>query len=281
MKPAYNVKSRVLAAFSQVLEPLVRILLRNGISFYDFAEMAKETYVRVCEREFAPPDREITKGRVAILTGLTRRDISRLLIASSAGSKRDLKDSSVARVLQGWHEDKDFLGPYGVPRDLAIGVDAKDGVSFVHLVSKYASDMSADAVLEEMLRGEAASMSDDRTRVRVTQRAYYIPSGFSAEAAQAEAAESFAKSVRRFVDTVVVNYFASGKADKRFERVVYKTDGIREEDWERFRSLVSDRMQPALEDLDSRLSLFETPESVGESGVLVGVGVYVFRESKD
>jgi len=45
MNAPYNVKSRVLGAFRHLLVPLVRVLLRNGVGFHEFAQVGVEVLI--------------------------------------------------------------------------------------------------------------------------------------------------------------------------------------------------------------------------------------------
>src|SRR5690242_6637154 len=82
-----------------VLRPLVRILLRNGVPFGAFAEMARAVYVEVAEKEFALPDKKQTVSRISTLTGLTRKDVTRLQAAEIAAEADSERYHRPARVI--------------------------------------------------------------------------------------------------------------------------------------------------------------------------------------
>ncbi|MBW2237417.1 MAG: hypothetical protein JRG85_18770, partial [Deltaproteobacteria bacterium] len=65
-------------AIRTLLRPLVRILLRNGVPFRAFAEHAKKAYVDVALAELAVEDRKPSLSRASVITGLTRKEVSRL-----------------------------------------------------------------------------------------------------------------------------------------------------------------------------------------------------------
>ena len=116
MSGPYNVKQALLAAYRHLLTPLVRILLRNGISYLEFAEVARQVFVDVAGRDFTLPKRKISLSRIAIMTGLSRKEVARLA-REGTHSKRTTQDGElnrVGRVLQGWYTDSEFTGPYGV-----------------------------------------------------------------------------------------------------------------------------------------------------------------------
>ena len=65
-------------AISQILRPLVRILLRNGISCGTFEEMVRKAYV---DEAFAQAQRINTKATISSVsaeTGLSRKEVKRL-----------------------------------------------------------------------------------------------------------------------------------------------------------------------------------------------------------
>jgi len=67
------------SAVIQLLRPLVRILLRDHVSHRIFSDLAKRVYVQVAADEFTIHGRKQTISRIAILTGLTRKDVQQLL----------------------------------------------------------------------------------------------------------------------------------------------------------------------------------------------------------
>src|SRR5512136_1147105 len=83
--PAYgagmseNFKATLLSAFKPLMRPLVRILVRNGVSFGEFAELIKTVFVDAAQDVLQLPDSRQSVARIAITTGLTRLEVSRLV----------------------------------------------------------------------------------------------------------------------------------------------------------------------------------------------------------
>lgn len=273
MGQPYNVKSRVLASIAYMLVPLVRILLRNGISFREFSDAAKRTFVEACESDRGEANSVLTDARIAIVTGLTRSEVNTIRRASAPEVAHRLVADSISRVLQGWHEDKDFLGPYGMPRDLTLddGNSAVPGIK--ELTGRYAAGVRTHVLVNAMLTAGVAEVIEDGCALRVKQRAY-IERG-----SNADVVEAIARSARRFLDTAEANTRATSTDEKIFDRFVIKDALLRTEDWNNFKKLVEERMQPALEDLDSRFSHFDAPGR-DEGGLSVGVGIYIFRDER-
>jgi len=117
-----RVRLALHAAVLKLLRPLCRLLLRHHVPFAAFEELAKHTYVQVALEDFGIPGKKPTLSRASILTGLTRKDVTRL--AAEVAPERAASDESynrAARVLTGWARDPDFRGPDGQPMALEQG----------------------------------------------------------------------------------------------------------------------------------------------------------------
>lgn len=276
MSALYGVNLRLLAAFRHLMVPLVRILIRSGIPFREFSEVLKEIYARVAADEASTPERPASLARVAIVTGINRRELIRIF-GESDKLRRALESnaSAIARLLQGWHGDPAFTGPYGFPRDLPFGEDTGSALSFAELTNRYASELPAEVMLDELLRVNAAVRLPESGLIRVVKRTY-IP-----EEMAPELIEVFARGVRRYVETIDHNLREKDPKSRRFERWVFPDFGIRVEDWEAFTSLVNDRLIGVIEDLDNRFATFGRPEDDEEERLTVGVGMYVYKDEDD
>src|SRR6185295_11470661 len=125
---------------------LFRLLLRQSVSFGAFEEMAKRAYVDVALKDFAIPGKKQTTSRVAVLSGLTRKEVQRLLSeGDDDGEEVADRYNRAARVLTGWARDADFLDRKGKPRIL----DLEGDEGFAGLVKRYSGDMPPRAVLDE------------------------------------------------------------------------------------------------------------------------------------
>lgn len=273
MSQTYAIKLKLLAAFRYVMAPLVRILVRNGVPFHEAAEELRIVFVEVAARDLAVRDGKVSLPRVAVLTGLSSREAGRIL--AEGGRDRSQLESNankLAMVLQGWHMDPLYLGPYGFPRDLFFGADPSGVPSFSDLVAKYADAMDPTAMLEELLRVRAAVQMESSGLIRVQKRTY-IP-----EHMDSELIEVFARGVRRYVETIDHNIRESDPRERRFERWVFPDDGICESDWAVFRDMVHDRLQQVIEDLDARFGNFRRPDLQSDKTLSVGVGLYLFKD---
>ncbi len=268
---ADSVKNELLDAYRRFLKPLVRILIRHGIAIGEFYEVVKAVYAEVAETEFDLPDKAQSQSRVAILTGLTRKEVARLKATEfgRVGDQRKKDIHRVARVLDGWHTDPEYTGPYGMP--LEVPFESDSGPSFTELVRRYSGDMAPRAMLDELLRVEAARELSGEW-IRVISRAY-IPEQLAPEALQ-----RMARVVENFLNTLELNLHKEKVGFGRFERIVRSDRGLSDEQMALFDEVVRRRGQELLEELDDWLNSNIKGEEQ-EGAPVSGVGIYHFIES--
>ena len=128
----------VSAAVTNILRPLVRLLLRNGIPYGTFSDIAKRVYVEVATEEFCIPGRKQSKSRVSILTGLSRKEVLRVRrLPAPEDLGAGARYNRAARVIAGWVRDRRFRDDAGNPAELAFEGGA---ASFGKLVKTYSGD---------------------------------------------------------------------------------------------------------------------------------------------
>ena len=267
---ADSVKNALLAAHKRLFQPLVRILLRHGVSYAELAEVVKTAYVeQALSDEQAIPGRKLSRARVAILTGLTRKEVTKVTQQIEQGAPApSTRLNRVTRVLVGWWNDPDFQGPYGMPLELPVEGGTN---SFTELCRRHSGDMPARALLDELVRVSAVQEVDNDV-FRVLTRSY-IPS-----ALEPESLERLGKVVRSFIETIDYNFRAKDASEGRFERRVYPEGGLRKSDLEEFNALIRAEGKVFLEKLDTWLETRDKPDSSKEDVVQTGVGVYHYVE---
>lgn len=254
----------------------MRILVRNGIMYRDFADVVKGVYAHVAAEENSTPERTASVARISIVTGLTRNDVSRLFSESDRFNRGlESNAAAIARLLKGWHSDPRYVGPYGVPRDLPFYPEVDPALAFVDLVETYAPEVPPKQMLDELLRVGAALIVAESGLIRVEARTY-IPDQMAAEQI-----EVFARGVRRYVDTIEHNLRQKDANQRRFERWVFPDFGLRASDWPAFKKLVSDRLQTVVQDLDTKFSEFEPPAPDDPNVMKVGVGMYMYNDESN
>ena len=76
-----NMQATLRKTLRNILMALIRILLRNGMSYGEFDKIARKCFVDVAFTDFADPKKKQTVSNVAILTGLYRKEVKKLLLA--------------------------------------------------------------------------------------------------------------------------------------------------------------------------------------------------------
>jgi hypothetical protein len=262
------VRDSVLGALRQLLRPLVRILLRHGVSFADYAETSKSVFVEVAEADLGL-GQDVAK--MAVATGLTRKEITRVREELAQGHRPSVANlNRIGRILAGWHQDPDFTGPYGIPLELGI---AGHDTSFSELARRYAPASDVASVLAE-LRSVGVVADGKSGRIRVLTRSY-IPSLEDPAVFQ-----FFGVALRDLAETLDFNLNSPADAGY-FERRVWTPAGIDPSDLPQFDALVHQRGQQFLETLDNYLTTKETEaDAVPEVKRLkVGVGVFMFSDA--
>lgn len=156
---------------TKILQAIIRCLLRNGMSYGEFDRVARKCYVDVAFREFAPDGKKQTVSNVAILTGLNRKEVKKLLeYDRSQNASHGMQYNRVVRVLGGWLNDPRFLRKNGIPRDL----NYEGENSFSELVRQYSGDMPVVAMQKVLIASSNICLTDDG-KVRLLSHAY-LPS---------------------------------------------------------------------------------------------------------
>lgn len=254
-----------------LLYPLVRVMLRHGISFSEFAETARIVYVKVAMREFQIAGRKQTVSRVAVLTGLTRKEVLRLQRLSEVDEDVQVRPPHrVERVISGWVRDSDFLDVDGAP---AILNATGDGITFEALVHRYSGDMTRRAVLDELTRTGIVESLDDG-RVKLLKRAY-IPDG-----SEVEKLPILGSDVRDLV--LAIDHNLSAPPNKAWLQRTVAYDNLPEAYVQQLRQLVIQDGQQFLEKWDKELSQHDCdvkPSKGGGTRTRAAIGIYYLDES--
>ena len=266
-----NIKLILARAVVKILNPLVRLLLRHEISHSEFSELAKRSYVDVAYKYFSIPKRKQTYSRVSVITGLSRKEVVRLANLDEDQppvTKGPL--NRAARVISGWLRDPDFLDDNNEPKQLPLRGET---ISFDELVARYSGDITARAILDELMRVGAVVKGDNQT-VKLSHHGY-VPEG-----SQLDKIDLLSICASDLLNTVVHNLNCD-KQDARFQRQVAYVD-IPEHVIEEFKQYSHDKNLALL--LDYNKWLAEKKKKIkpkpGEATRRVGVGVYFFESDE-
>lgn len=148
----------------RIFRPLATIFLRHNVPYKTAAVWLKQAYVDVAMNnpEFNISGKKQTKSRVAVITGLTRVEVDRILKLSEPLKGTEQQWHRATRVLSGWASDPEFLDASGNPLDIPVSGQ----VSFATLVTRYSGGTTTNSVLDEVIHAGAVERLDgDRVRL--------------------------------------------------------------------------------------------------------------------
>jgi hypothetical protein len=143
----------VLARVLRVLQPLVRLLVRQGVTYPALAVALKRVFVSAAQQELQDQGMARTDSAITLLSGVHRRDVRELTRGSARWAEtgaRPAPMSLAAEVVARWLSEPLFADEQGRPGALPRG--GAEPNSFDALVAGVSSDVRARAVLEELLR---------------------------------------------------------------------------------------------------------------------------------
>lgn len=263
-------------AVIRVLKPLISVLMRNEMSHSQFVELAKQAYIEVAYDKFSIPNRKMTYSRVAVLTGLSRKEVVRVLKENEADNMSyQATPNRAMRVINGWLQDSDFLDDDSEPLLLP---QKGEGASFASLVERYSGDITSGAVLDELVR-IGVVMKVDHHHVKLHSHGY-VP-----HEDELRKMDIMSICAADLLTTAVYN-LEHDSDNARFQRQVVYHD-IPVSVAREFKGFSHARSDEVLRELNNWLKdRKEFPESETEPTQRVGMGIYYFEglhesDSKD
>jgi hypothetical protein len=273
-----SVKHNLLAAFRHLLRPLVRIATRNGVEFAEFADAARDAYVKVAVAELRSSGGDVSAAAIAVMTGIEQEHIREVLRSPDDVKLADVDQriNAAVRVLLGWHTDRDYIGPYGLVRDLAFssneGKPKKDVSGFVDLAKQYCPGVPPKVLLDELIR--TGCVQDLGNGFYRAINRSYVPEQLSAESIR-----RFAEVVHNVTETLEVNLRRSVRGTGRIERTIWADYGLRPHDLAAFDKYLRERGQLFADDIDNWLS--DRSQEGHADAIQTGIGFYHYVVNKD
>ncbi len=268
--PMDEIRKTLTASILKLLRPLVRLMLRNGFTYGDFADLSKWTFMDVASKEFGIPGRKQTVSRVSVITGLTRKEVSRL-------QKIDTPDDSAiahqynraARVISGWLRDPRFQSKKGTPAPLYFD---KGKASFSKLVKEHSGDVPPRAIYDELIRvGTIAK--DESGKITLLSDGYVPRTGETGKL------HILGTDVQLLIDTIDHNLQQGSRTPYFQRKVAY--DNLPIEALFEFRSMSAEMSQALLVECDKYLSQHDrdlNPDVDGTGRKQAGIGIYYFEQ---
>ncbi len=256
-----SVKNAMLLACQHLLLPVVRLLLHAGVTYREFAEISKRAYVEVASEEFGLQGRKTNISRVAILTGIGRKEVRRLrteIVADQDPFSSTMNPAT--RVMSAWHQEPGYQDGGGRPRALP-------GAELEALIEAHSGDIPASAILKELQRVAAVEQLADGT-YQARARSF-IPGKLNPDSVRMLGAH-----VHDLGATIAANLLNT--SNPRFQRVV-SNENLDGRTLSRFHRLISQKGETMLESLDDWLTA-NAADTATASGKRhrAGIGIYFF-----
>jgi Family of unknown function (DUF6502) len=262
----------LLGALQELLTPIARLLVNEGIGAKHTVDAVKRAYVAATIDVLKERGIPVTPARLGVFTALSVSEIERIVAdLESPLGRAPLPLTYAGQVLAVWHVDKRYTVPFtDLPADLPF--EASQGrESFTMLVRECAPDASSRDVLEEMVGLGVVRINEDSGKIQPLARTL-IHSPYSPTAAA-----RLGRVVRALTETLYSNFQATDPEHRRFDRNVNADFAVSAETEELFRKLVYTEAQKLIATLDKWLL---EQEPVAENARRVGVEVFQFLEIK-
>ncbi len=138
----------------------------TGVTVQEFSRIVRERAVLRATVRVNRDSGHKSKSRVAILTGLPRSEVARILKAADASKGGRLSQHPARKVLAGWYDNPMFLSENGDPLILPIFGARR---SFERLVARYSGGIPVRAMLDQLIQINAIEVLPEQ-RIRVKSR---------------------------------------------------------------------------------------------------------------
>jgi hypothetical protein len=266
---SHELKQAAFASLLLCMRPIARLLLRCGVTWKELAELCKIVYVEAAAADYGKHGRPANSSRVAILTGLSRREVKRIKDVIAQPQRRGFQSieriNHASRLLTGWYTDPDFLDRQGNPRLLSEGGD----LGFDALLKRYAPGIPPTAMRKELKR-VGAVRETAAGKLRAMTR-YFMPGELDRDAMVRSGSV-----LHDIANTIAYNRLRAPDEPSRFERRATNfrvRRGLRR----KFHEYLESHGMAFLEGADRWLSEHETKHSDDKTDRL-GVGVYLIAD---
>lgn len=143
-----------------LLRPAVLLAVRSGLKVQDVFETLKAVFITVANEELSKNGDAQSKSKIAVITGLQRRDITRILEQEPG----EIKTANIlTKIIGQWGNDRRFCKATK-PKDLTFeGVQSE----FFNLVQSVSKDLNPYTILFELERTGAVEKHGDLLRLKV------------------------------------------------------------------------------------------------------------------
>lgn len=267
--PREDVQEALLRGAVAAIRAYARRLLDAGVTFGQLQTALRHLFVEIAADEIGRSGGTPTDSRIAILTGINRKEVRRIRSAGRQTPPRVFSRSLVASLISRWTTDARSTDAAGRP--LPLPYDAPRGPSFVGLVRKITADLHPRALLDALI-GTGAAVLREGDVVALTRTAYIPQRG------RPEALAMLADDPPQLIETMLYNVLADGEEARLQQKLAY--DNIGSDGLARLQTSLRREVERFLKRANVLLMRHDrdrTPRAPGGKRTAAGIGVYYFE----
>ncbi len=252
------------------MRSVCRLLLRHDIGFREFSDLAKMAFVQVATEDYGIRGRPTNISRVALMTGLTRKEVKRIRnIDPKFVSEFLSRRNPLAELLHYWNTDKEYCDSDGRPK--ALSFDGQ-GLSFQSLAKRCAGDIPVGAMRTELKR--IGAISETELGLLVANTREHLPKDVD---------ERLLNGIDFGLRTLAATVDYNGDpltAFPRPQKFIHSSE-ISRDKLPSLEKVIRERIELFSTDTDDLLSTAELASDEPDNGgkcLTVGVGVYFYLE---
>jgi hypothetical protein len=268
MPTARPAPETMLAPVRRVLRPLVRLLIRCGVTFPAAADLLRALYVEVAAEELGPENR--TDSRVSLMTGVHRKEIRRQRTLPVDEPAPPLVTRN-GQLIGTWLGAPGFTDGTGVPLALPRQSDDPAAPSFDRLVTAVTRDVRPRAVLDDWVSQGIVTV-DAQDRVHLSAAAFLPQPG------REEQLFYFSRNLQDHIAAAGANVLAEGAAPFVDRSVHY--DRLTPEAAAELERLARESAQAVLLEVNRHAMRLATDAPAGTATRRVNFGVYLLAEDE-
>ncbi|MEY3007785.1 MAG: hypothetical protein RI942_2127 [Pseudomonadota bacterium] len=257
----------------KILRPLVRMLIRQGVAHRTLEDYVREAYVLEGEEELLGNGGKVTVSSLAVLTGLSRKEVKRIKDSAADGEEGDAAQRHrIVRLLGAWSNHPDF-SENGEGRALPIQGEQ----SFTELVKRFSGDMTPVSTL--------SLLEQSGNVLRVGDELFLIKKHYLPVQTPTQQLALFGTDVNELMQTIIHN-LSSKHQERWFQRKVSNAQ-VSVDALAAFKQYAAEKSMALLEDYDEWLSKHEISNQAqqesdpqGEAAAYVTVGIYYLETPK-
>jgi uncharacterized protein DUF6502 len=267
-------REKLLWAASRTLRPIVQRLLMLGVPFGQLELRLRDLFIEVAEKDLALPGRRQTDSRIALVTGLNRKEVKRIRSTEVAIEPPRVFSMNLAtNLISRWMTDPRTTDRRGCPRPLPY--QAKRGPSFMKLARELTGDLAPGVLVRELVRSGAVKIDKDDVVVLCSDA--YVP-----KIKESEKLEILGEDPAELIETILRNIFAEGEEPLLQRKVFY--DNLGKDAAAQIRAKMRREGERFLRRINRLLSRYDrdrNPKAPGGGRHYAGIGVYFFESPDD